>query len=51
MLYYFRGDIMKIKLAVTIDEEIVEKIKLMADEESRSISSQINKILKDFISG
>ena len=42
---------LKQTLAVTIDEEIIEKIKLLADQESRSVSSQINKILKDFLSG
>ena len=40
---------MKHKLAITLDEEVFENIKSLADEEDRSISSQINKILKDFI--
>lgn len=43
-----RGDIMKKKIAITLDEEILEKLKQYASEEDRTISSQINKILKDF---
>lgn len=39
---------MKQKLAVTIDEEILKQLKLLADKEDRSLSGQINKILKDF---
>ena len=40
---------MKKKIAITIDEEVYKKIKQIALEEERNISSQINKILKDFI--
>lgn len=39
---------MKQKLAITIDEEILEELRLLADKEDRSLSGQINKILKDF---
>jgi hypothetical protein len=39
---------MKKKIAITIDEEILEKLKQFANKEDRTISSQINKILKDF---
>ena len=44
-----RGDIMKKKIAITLDEEVLEKLKQYATEEDRTISSQINKILKDFL--
>ena len=44
-----RGDIMKKKIAITLDEEVLEKLKQYASEEDRTISSQINKILKDFL--
>ena len=37
------------KIAITLDEEVLEKLKQYASEEDRTISSQINKILKDFL--
>ena len=40
---------MKSKLAITLDEEVLEQLKVLAKEEGRSISSQINKILKDYL--
>lgn len=40
---------MKKKIAITIDEEVYKKIKQISLNEDRNISSQINKILKDFI--
>lgn len=39
---------MKKKIAITIDEEIYSKLEVLTHEEDRTISSQINKILKDF---
>lgn len=39
---------MKKKIAITIDEDILEKLKNFANKEDRTVSSQINKILKDF---
>ena len=41
---------MKKKIAITIDENIYNKLKTYADKEDRTVSSQINKILKDFFS-
>ena len=40
---------MKAKIAITLDEEILKLIKELAKTESRTISSQINKILRDFL--
>lgn len=40
---------MKKKIAITIDEDVLEKLKRFANKEDRTISSQINKILKDFL--
>lgn len=40
---------MKKKITITLDEEVLEKLKQYATEEDRTISSQINKILKDFL--
>ena len=48
MLYYFRGDNMKKKIAITIDEELYSDLEKLSEEEDRTISSQINKILKDY---
>lgn len=39
---------MKKKLAITLDEEVLDKLKEYANSEDRTVSSQINKILKDF---
>ena len=39
---------MKKKIAITIDEEVLKQLKDYAEKEDRTISSQINKILKDF---
>lgn len=40
---------MKKKIAITIDEEVLNAIKKIAHDEDRTLSSQINKILKDKI--
>jgi len=40
---------MKQKLAITLDEEVLEKIKLLVVEEDRNISNLINKILKNYL--
>lgn len=42
---------MKKKIAITIDEEIYSQLEKFSQEEDRTISSQINKILKDFFKG
>jgi len=39
---------MKKKIAITIDEEIYCKLESLSKLEDRTISGQINKILKDF---
>ena len=39
---------MKTKIAITLDEEILKLVKKLAEDESRTISSQINKVLKDY---
>lgn len=38
---------MKAKITITIDEEVLKAIQVMAEKESRNVSSLINKILKD----
>lgn len=39
---------MKKKIAITIDEELYSKLEELSNQEDRSISGQINKILKDY---
>lgn len=39
----------KIKTSISLDEDIYNKIKQLADKEDRSFSQQVNKILKDFL--
>jgi len=38
---------MKAKIAITIDKEVLESVRKLAKAESRTISGQINKTLKD----
>ena len=40
---------MKERIAITIDDEVLRKLKKYAKKEDRTVSSQINKILKDFL--
>ena len=42
---------MKAKIAISIDEEVLKKLKQIADEETRTISNLFEKIAKDFIEG
>lgn len=39
----------KIRSTITIDPEVFEYVKALAEKEDRSVSQQINKILKDYI--
>ena len=40
---------LKEKVSITLDCDIVEKLKQLAEDDDRSFSQLINKILKDFI--
>lgn len=40
---------MKAKITITIDDDILKLIQKLSEEESRTVSSQINKILKDYL--
>lgn len=42
---------MKVKLTIMLDAEVAKMIKDLAKKEERPISNQINKILKDYMSG
>ena len=37
----------KIRMSITIDEDLLQKVKVLASEDSRNTSSMINKILRD----
>lgn len=41
---------LKEKVSITLDNDIVKEIKIMAEEDDRSFSQFINKVLKDYIS-
>ncbi len=40
---------LKEKVSITLDSDLIEKIKLLAEEDERSFSQYINKILKEYI--
>lgn len=40
---------LKEKVSITLDSDIVEKIKVLAEEDERSFSQFINKVLKDYL--
>lgn len=39
----------KVRTTITLDPEVYEYIQSVAEKDDRSVSQQINKILKDFI--
>ena len=39
----------KIKVSVSLDEDVIEKIKDLAEQDDRNFSSYINKVLKEHI--
>lgn len=39
---------LKVKLSITLDEPVLERLKLKAEEDDRSVSSYINQALKEF---
>lgn len=39
----------KIKTSVSLDKDIYEKIKVVGEDEDRSFSQQVNKILKEYL--
>ncbi len=40
---------LKVKASITLDEDVYEKAKLLAEEDDRSLSSHINLLLCDRI--
>ncbi len=41
----------KVRMSITIDEEVLEAVKNLAEEDSRKTSQMINKILRDVVIG
>lgn len=39
----------KIKTSISLDDDVYEKIKVIGEQEDRSFSQQVNKVLKDFL--
>jgi len=39
----------KIKTSISLDKDVYQKIKELSEKEDRSFSSQLNKILKEFL--
>ncbi len=39
----------KIRMSITIDEDVLEAVKNLAEEDSRKTSQMINKILRDVV--
>ena len=40
---------LKEKVSITLDSDIVDKIKRLAEDDERSFSQYINKILKEYL--
>lgn len=38
----------KVKTSISLDKDVYDKIKRIGENEDRSFSQQVNKILKDF---
>lgn len=42
---------LKTKVSITLDSDIIEKIRQLAEDDDRSFSQYINMVLKDHIAG
>lgn len=42
---------LKAKVSITLDEDIIEELKQLAEKEDRSLSQFINRILKGYLKG
>ena len=40
---------LKIKVSITIDSEIIDEIKALAEEDDRSFSQYVNLVLKEYL--
>lgn len=42
---------LKIKVSLSLDEEIVKKLRVLAEEDDRMFSSYINLVLRNYLRG
>lgn len=40
---------LKVKVSITLDEEIVKKLRVLAEEDDRQLSSYINLVLRNYL--
>ena len=40
---------LKIRVSLSLDEDVVEKLRVIAEEDDRALSSCINLILRDYL--
>lgn len=40
---------LKVKLSVSLDEEVVKKLRVLAEEDDRQLSSYINLVLRNYL--
>lgn len=40
---------LKAKLSLTIDDDILERLKILAEEDDRSLSQYINRVLREHL--
>ena len=40
---------LKVKISVSLDEEVVKKLRILAEEDDRQLSSYINLVLRNHI--
>ena len=45
-----KGGKRKARVSVTLDEELVERLKTRADEDDRSVSQYVNRLLRLYLS-
>lgn len=42
---------LKVKVSLSLDEEVVKKLRVLAEEDDRQLSSYINIILRNYLRG
>ena len=40
---------LKVKVSITLDEEVVKKLRVLAEEDDRQLSSYINLVLRNYL--
>ena len=40
---------LKLKVSITLDEDVIERIRILAEQNDRSFSQYINIVLKEFL--